>query len=229
MPSNTNGPSSRRRPDTLGELPAAVAVVASRSGPHPRTPETTASRSSVPWTVAPTSPGTNPMPEYSFTLIFEGEPDLDALYEAGCDDALIGEVDGVHYADFDREAPSLAEAVLSAISAVESAGPRALRVEPDDLVTAAEIAERLGRTRESVRLLIAGERGSGDFPAPVSHLRSRNRLWRWSDAAAWAGRLTPGEEHDARLLAAVNGALELRRQREALSGEERRALEALAH
>jgi hypothetical protein len=31
-----------------------------------------------------------------------------------------------------------------------------------------------------------GERGLGNFPARVSHLRGRNRLWRWSDVAAWA-------------------------------------------
>ncbi len=168
------------------------------------------------------------MPEYTFTLIVDGEPDLDALYEAGCDDATFGEVDGVHYGEFAREAPSLVEAVLSALRDVESAGElRALRVEPEDLVTAAEIAARLGRSRESVRLLIAGRRGSGDFPSAVSHLRSRNRLWRWSDVAAWAGRLTPEQEHEARLLATVNAALELRNQSRALPEAERRALSAL--
>jgi predicted DNA-binding transcriptional regulator AlpA len=168
------------------------------------------------------------MPEYTFTLILDGEPDLDALYEAGCDDATFGEVDDVHYAEFARQASSLADAVLSAIHDVESVGClRALRVEPDDLVTAAEIAKRLGRTRESVRLLIAGRRGSGDFPPPVSHLRSRTRLWRWSDVAAWAKQLTPEQEHEARLLATANAVLELRNQGRTLPEKERQALGAL--
>jgi hypothetical protein len=62
------------------------------------------------------------MPEYSFSLMIEGEVDahLDGLFEAGCGDATFGSVDGVHYADFDREAGTLAEAVSSAISAVGS-------------------------------------------------------------------------------------------------------------
>ena len=64
------------------------------------------------------------MPVHHFTLIVEGtdlqaEPTIDALFEAGCDDATVGRVDGVQYVDFDREAESLAEAVLSAVRDVE--------------------------------------------------------------------------------------------------------------
>lgn len=61
---------------------------------------------------------------WHFTLIVDG-PDVqsgttvDALYEAGCDDALIGRADGVQYVEFDREAAGLAEAVLSAVADVE--------------------------------------------------------------------------------------------------------------
>ena len=164
------------------------------------------------------------MREYSFTLAIEGDVDekLDELFEAGCDDATFGSVDGAHYADFDREAPTLAKAVYSAIVDVESVpGLRVRRVEPDDLVTAAEIAERLGRTRESVRLLSAGKRGPGNFPAPVSHLQSRNRLWRWSDVAAWAGETNAQELAEARLIAAANAALELRAARAGLTDSDR--------
>ena len=88
------------------------------------------------------------MAEYNFTLILDGDVEnhLDELFEAGCDDATFGTVDGVHYADFDREASSLAEAIASAIDDVESVpGLRVRRVEPDDLVTASEIAGRLQR------------------------------------------------------------------------------------
>lgn len=164
------------------------------------------------------------MAEYSFTLVIDGvvEAKLDDLFEAGCDDATFGSVDGVRYADFDREAPSLERAIYSAVEAVESVpGLRVRRVEPDDLVTAAEIAERLGRTRESVRLLIAGKRGEGDFPAPLSHLRCRNRLWRWSEVAEWAGVASATEVDRAQFIAAINAALELRTAMPALSEETR--------
>jgi predicted DNA-binding transcriptional regulator AlpA len=169
--------------------------------------------------------------EYSFTLVIEGDvdPRIDELFEAGCDDATFGSVDGVNYADFDREAETFGRAIRSALADVESVpGLVVRRVEPDDLVTASEIAERLGRSRESVRLLIAGERGAGDFPAPVSHLRSRNRLWRWSDVAEWAGSASRSEVDRARLVAAFNAALELRAKVPDLPEETREALGSLS-
>jgi hypothetical protein len=174
------------------------------------------------------------MKTFEFTLVLEGEdvlsePILDALFEAGCDDATFGEVDGVPFADFSREAGSLAEAVETAIQDVRSVpGVFVLRVEPDELVTAAEIAVRLGRSRESVRLLVSGERGPGSFPAPVSHLKLRGRLWLWSDVATWARDslgLDVSEEDSTAFIAALNDALELARLVPALSGpSERRAV-----
>lgn len=171
------------------------------------------------------------MQTLEFTLVLEGEDvladhTLDALFEAGCDDATFGEVDGVPFADFAREAASAAEAIGRAIRQVESVeGVRVLRVEPDDLVTASDIAARLGRSRESVRLLVAGERGPGGFPPPVSHLRRRQRLWRWTDVARWchraAGIGTP-EIRDALFVAAVNDALELRHLGPELVGDKER-------
>ena len=65
--------------------------------------------------------------EYEFTLTLSGVQELnrevlDAFYEAGCDDALIGMRDGVAYADFCREADSRQEAVLSATQDVRKTG-----------------------------------------------------------------------------------------------------------
>ena len=65
--------------------------------------------------------------EYEFTLTLSGvrelTPDvLDAFYEAGCDDALIGMRNGVAYADFCRESDSLSEAVVLATQNVRTAG-----------------------------------------------------------------------------------------------------------
>lgn len=164
------------------------------------------------------------MREWDFTLIVDGdvmdEVVLDKLAEHGADDATFGVADGVAYADFTRTAASLPAAILSAIHDIEGVpGISVLRVEPDDLVTLAEIAERLDRSRESVRLLAAGQRGKGTFPPPVSHLRARSKLWRWSDVARWAGVLSAEAERNARYVALLNAALELRRLRPAVERE----------
>lgn len=158
------------------------------------------------------------METFEFTLVLMEDLDegkIDALFEAGCDDATFGSVDGVCFGDFDREAETLQEAIASALAAVERVpGLTVARVEPDDLVTMSEIAQRLGRTRESVRLLIAGERGPGMFPPPVSHLRTHNRLWRWNEVARWAldaGIAGEGVSAEAAsLIAAVNAELQMR-------------------
>jgi hypothetical protein len=174
---------------------------------------------------------------HRFTLILDGADVMDAahmnaLYEAGLGDALVGRGGGVQHADFEREAGSFREAVLGAIAATEGAVPglRVIRLEPDDLVTATVIAERTGRTRESVRLLIAGERGPGGFPAPISWVDAKTRVWHWSDVARWfaaAGRPTRDEDVSA-FVAAVNAALELRRHAGALSSQERATLARIA-
>ena len=64
---------------------------------------------------------------HRFTLVLTGISEVsteieDALFEAGCDDALLWTRDGVAYLDFDREAASYQEAVQSAIADVQAAG-----------------------------------------------------------------------------------------------------------
>lgn len=173
------------------------------------------------------------MHEYDFTLIIAADLDEDAtltaVYEAGCDDATVGQIDGIGYADFIREAHTFGEAVRSAIEQVESVpGLQVVRIEPDDLVTMSEIAHRLGRSRESVRLLIAGARGSGGFPPRSSHLKARSRLWRWSEVAVWARHHdVEVQPIDAALVAALNAALLLRETSEQLTRFERELVSSL--
>jgi hypothetical protein len=173
--------------------------------------------------------------EYEFTLILCGVRELthevlDSLYEAGCDDALIGMRDGVAYAEFCREAESFQQALLSGIRDVEAAGAgaRVEHVEPDELVTMSEIARRLGMTREGVRKRVAGLRGPGNFPPPAGSLTQRSPLWHWADVLRWhgthlqqadgpgAGNPETAEVNRAMSLgshlAAVNAALELLRR-----------------
>lgn len=153
------------------------------------------------------------MPEHTFTLIIDKDPTADealsdALFAAGCDDAMFGVRDGVGFGEFDREADSFVDALASAIADVRRAGAQVLHVEPDDLVTLAEIAQRTGRSRESVRLLVTGKRGDGTFPSAVARHTDRNRLWRWSDVAAY---FSEPSLPDAQIVAAVNARFELAR------------------
>ena len=54
----------------------------------------------------------------------------DALYGAGCNDALIAVIDDALFLDFDRNAPSFDQAVNSAKSDIERAGGHVVRVMP---------------------------------------------------------------------------------------------------
>lgn len=175
------------------------------------------------------------MPIQHFTLIVDGadlqsEPFINALFEAGCDDATVGRVDGVQYVDFDREAESLGEAIISAVRDVEKVdGVQVARVADAGLVSMTDIATRLGRTRESVRLLVTGARGPGGFPAPVTDPRGRYRLWRWSDVTHWlTTKLGDDTLPDDHLVTAINASLELRRHQHEFSGARRSSLRALA-
>ena len=65
------------------------------------------------------------MSTYNFSLIVEGHDlhsgrVLDALYESGYSDALVAITDGVQYLHFDRTAPTIEEAIRSAIADAES-------------------------------------------------------------------------------------------------------------
>lgn len=134
------------------------------------------------------------MTEHTFTLVIQMrdtslEPHLDALVDAGCDDATFAgpAPDGTFIADFDREAPSFGKAIASAANALRTTLPgfHLLRVEPDDLVSQAAIAERTGRSVESVRLYIAGQRGPGAFPPALAAINHKTLVWSWAEVTRW--------------------------------------------
>lgn len=170
------------------------------------------------------------MPAHSFALLVRGADlmageHFDALQQGGCDDAVIGEREGSCFADFTRRAPNFAAAVASAIEELERAVPGAVvvRVEPDELVTSADVAARTGRSRESIRLYSDGRRRHG-FPPPVSWIGGRQRLWLWADVAAWFARELdeqfPSNEA-GQFVAALNAVLELRWRNDKLDDDER--------
>jgi hypothetical protein len=123
-----------------------------------------------------------------FTLVLDRRPtgdELDALFAAGCDDAAFGVEHGLSVAQFDREAPTLADAISTAVRQIESSGLVALRVLDEDLLTLADVADRIGQSRESVRRYATGERGPGGFPPPVNPARGGTVFYRWSEVAPW--------------------------------------------
>src|SRR5690554_378164 len=130
---------------------------------------------------------------FEFTLILKGvdaplEELENKLFEADCDDALLYSRNKTVYLDFAREATNLEEAIFSAIKGVEASnmeGVKVASVEPGDLVTSAEIARRLDCSRESVRLLVNGTRGKGDFPTPVAGVTTTTQIWRWTEVLGW--------------------------------------------
>jgi len=70
---------------------------------------------------------------HEFTLLLDGVSEItdelaDAIYRAGCDDALLGIENGKAYLDFSREADSPMNAIVSAVLAVENAGIPGLKV-----------------------------------------------------------------------------------------------------
>jgi hypothetical protein len=126
---------------------------------------------------------------HAFTLVLDRQPsddEIDALFEAGCDDGTVGTDHGVPVVEFDRDAPTLADAIASAVRQIESVGLNAVRVVDEDLLTLADIAERIGQSRESVRRYATGDRGPGNFPPPVNPARDGTLFYRWSEVAPWA-------------------------------------------
>ena len=125
---------------------------------------------------------------YDFELSFklpganaDGEQYLDALYEAGCDDAMIGVGRrGYIGADFSRESTSLESAVASAIRDVESAIPsvRLIGAGPD-LVGVSDIAAILECSRQNIRQHLS------DANAPVPTYQGNRDMWHFAEVLIW--------------------------------------------
>jgi hypothetical protein len=154
------------------------------------------------------------------------------LYERIDDASLMGpDDDGTFLLEFDRRAPSLPDALVTALSELTSVLPDAtvLRIDEYDLATMADIAKRSGRTPESIRLLVNGKRGPGGFPPAAGRLDARTKIWRWADVAQWFTKTLDEplpDTSDSAFLQAFNDALEIRRLTAALGRPQRRAVAA---
>jgi hypothetical protein len=149
------------------------------------------------------------MSAHEFTLILDHAPtgeELDALFEAGCDDSTPETVAGSGWLHFDRDAASLLEALTSAIRDVESTGLTVCAVASDDLVSLKDVARRTDRTYEAARLWASDKRGPGGFPPPVTAADGWS-LYSWAQVAEWlrTNLFTDAvARSDDRILAAVD-------------------------
>jgi hypothetical protein len=154
------------------------------------------------------------MKTFDFSIIASGlDPEADGFadrfFNAGCDDATISFQKGHIILDFARAANSIDEAICSAVECVKKAGAHIDRVEPDPLVSLADIAARTGLSRAAISQYAKGQR-SADFPAPVARVTSDTSLYDWSQVATWLYRhdkLSRDEAIEAVAVKAVNEAI----------------------
>ena len=127
--------------------------------------------------------------EYDFTLKYSVPQDFahdqleSSLFQAGCDDAIIGLGQKGRLAlNFTREAESAEQAMLSALQDVQRAVPEARLVEAGpDFVGMSDMASLLMFSRQNMRKLIQTHLAS--FPMPVHE--GASAIWHLCDVLAW--------------------------------------------
>ncbi len=160
--------------------------------------------------------------EYEFSIeLAESVSSDDALEDLAekvysCDslqDSCVGGNHGVAFVDFTRKASSFLQAVSAAIADLEDAGVSPTKVRPEPFLNAAEIARRIGRSKESIRKLRKGLRGPGNFPASVMKI-GRSEFWHWDEVSEWFAHFSGEATIDtlANDVRFVNALLELARQ-----------------
>lgn len=129
------------------------------------------------------------METYTVSLVVENveltDDLLDTLFTE-LDDAVPSSVNGLVDITAAVEAPDEKSAALHLIDRVRAALPASEPLRLDqDLVSISDIAERTGRSRESVRMLVDGKRGPGRFPNPIGTVGDAIRVWPWAVVLNW--------------------------------------------
>ena len=128
--------------------------------------------------------------EFDFGMKFKlgaESTDMDALVErlgeAGCDDATVGIGQPGRIAlEFTREAPSVKEAIFSALRDVRKAIPDAGLIEvTPDFVGLTHVAEIVGVSRQNMRKLMLTH--ATTFPAPVHE--GTTSVWHLAQVLQW--------------------------------------------
>jgi predicted DNA-binding transcriptional regulator AlpA len=157
------------------------------------------------------------MKTFEFSIVASGlDPEAEAFadrfFNAGSDDATLSFQKGHIILDFGREAESIDAAISSAVKCVTAAGARVDRIEPDPLVSLADIASRTGMSRAAMTQYSKGQRGK-DFPPPVARVTSDSPLWDWASVARWLfrnGKISRDVAIEAEIVRAANAAIESR-------------------
>jgi predicted DNA-binding transcriptional regulator AlpA len=126
-------------------------------------------------------------------------------------DVILSTIDDQGFVEFIVPAPSIARAITYALTELARKAPHLRVCELErEFVGATEIADRLGVSRETVRLWATGQRNANGFPSPA-HYVGNQRVWDWAEVQAWAREHdhTGESEHhpDADTAAIANGAL----------------------
>lgn len=140
------------------------------------------------------------MKEYEFELHYglpaqstDPEVYLDALFEMGCDDALIGAGRlGTLALDFTREAESANAALRSAMQNVADAipGARLIAAAPDlvnlsEMTRLMEKSEVASISRQAMRKYAYGEVKKVTQPFPLSSVFTESPLWHVDEVLGW--------------------------------------------
>lgn len=146
------------------------------------------------------------MNTYTFTFLLRqavhNEHLEDALFEAGCDDALIYSRNGAVCLEFERQAEDAQHAVSQAAAQIVAAGFDDLVLQESGYATLAEIAQRAGLSRAALSQYALGKRGK-DFPRPV-YVTGQSALYSWPETAQWLhqnGKLSPNSAEVAAVAA----------------------------
>lgn len=161
-----------------------------------------------------------PTTTFNVSLVLENieltDERLDHIFEA-LPDAVPANAGGILTLTAPVQAANAETAAFHLVEVVAAVLPDAIAIRLDqDLVAIPDIAERTGRSRESIRLLVEGKRGPGRFPSPVGTVGGGIRVWPWASVLDWfLNKL--GEdlgEHGvpAEVAAVVDACLAVRRQ-----------------
>jgi hypothetical protein len=129
------------------------------------------------------------MPTFNVLLVVDGldltDRNLDRLFEV-LPDAVPASIGGVGTVASPVDATDAESAALTLADAITGCFPAAIAVRLDqDLVSIPDIAKRVVRSRESIRLLVDAKRGPGGFPSPVGTVGDGIRVWPWAVVVDW--------------------------------------------
>jgi hypothetical protein len=123
--------------------------------------------------------------------------------------SVISQLDGICFVSVSSDLMSAETdplpAVLALVSRVEKLGVIVDDVD-DDLVDLSEIASRVGRSRETVRLWSLGRRGEGGFPVASGLLPGSLKIWEWDAVNRWLKVHHPTLADDVQLLSRLDRA-----------------------